>query len=293
LAGIILVVSLCSEGRIAWAAPSETVNMREQETTSPSNGEDSTRPADTNVDDPEYNGEDFTRPQRRIDFRPRYQNSGSTTKTDRQVYPIRLSDFFRSESGFGFSWFVEIPATRKSVETSKEQTTTFGLDDIEAQLALFQQLNPRWAYGAGVDILAPSAGDSLGDGKWQIKPTVGFRYSFVEYGPNTYFVPKIRYALSVAGDSSRRNITEVQFAPTLSIGLPNRWFAMLYPSYDIRVNYGKPISGQAGRLFLPFDGAVGRNVTDSISLLLEVGAPLITHYPVYKWKTEFRVSAKF
>jgi hypothetical protein len=291
LAGIVLVVSLCSEERIAQAAPSETVNMPEDTSLSDNTGEDI--PRGTNADDPEYNGEDFTRPQRKIDFRPRYQNSGSTTKTDRQVYPIRYNDVIRTESGFGFLWFVEIPATRKSVETSKEQTATFGLDDIEAQFAFFQQLNPRWAYGAGVDILAPSAGDSLGDGKWQIKPTAGFRYSFVEYGPNTYFVPKVRYALSVAGDASRRNISEVQFAPTLSVGLPNRWFVMLYPSYDIRVNYGKPISGQAGRLFLPFDGAIGRKVTDNISLLLEVGAPLIDHYPVYKWKTEFRVSVKF
>jgi len=265
--------------------------MREDTSVSDNAGEDI--PRGTNVDDPEYNGEDFTRPQRRIELRLRNQNSGSTTKTDRQVYSLRLSDVIRSESGFGFSWYVEIPATRKSVETSKEQTATFGLDDIEAQFAFFQQLTPRWAYGAGVDILAPSAGDSLGDGKWQIKPTVGFRYSFIEYGPNTYFVPKIRYALSVAGDASRRNVTELQIAPTWSIGLPNRWFVLLYPSYDIRINYGKPVSGQTGRLFLPFDGALGRKMTDNISLLLEVGAPMITNYPVYKWKTEFRVSAKF
>ena len=244
-------------------------------------------------EDPEYNGEDFTRPQRRFELRLRNQNSGSTTKTDRQVYEIRLNSLIRSESGFGFSWFVEIPATRKSVEKSGERTSGFGLYDIEAQFAVFKELNPRWAYGAGLNILAPSAGDSLGDGKWQFRPTIGFRYSFVEYGPNTFFVPKVRYAFSANGDSLRRDISELQIAPTLSIGLPDHWFLELYPSYDIRINYGEPISGQTGRLFLPFDGAIGRKVTDSISLLLEVGAPLITDYPVYKWKTEFRISAKF
>lgn len=246
-----------------------------------------------NIDDPEYNGEDFTRPQRKIELRLRNQNSGSKTKTDRQLYMIRLNDVIHSQSGFGFSWFVEIPATRKSVETSEERTTSFGLYDIEAQFAFFQQLNPRWAYGGGLDLIAPSAGDSLGDGKWQFKPTIGFRYSFVEYGPNTYFVPKVRYVFSVNGDSSRRDITGLEIAPTFSIGLPNHWFLMLYPSFDIRINYGPAISGQTGRLFLPFDGALGRKVTDNISLLLEVGAPMITDYPVYKWKTEFRVYAKF
>src|SRR5262249_39066281 len=34
-------------------------------------------------------------------------------------------------------------------------------------------------------------------------------------------------------------------------------FFALYPSADIRVNYGDPVTGQTGRLFLPFDFSVG------------------------------------
>ena len=44
-----------------------------------------------------------------------------------------------------------------------------------------------------------------------------------------------------------------------NIGLPDRRFLTFYPSPDIRINYGDPITGQTGRLFLPFDVRVGPN----------------------------------
>ena len=41
-------------------------------------------------------------------------------------------------------------------------------------------------------------------------------------------------------------------------------FFALYPSADIRVNYGDPVTGQTGRLFLPFDFSVGRSLTKNL-----------------------------
>ena len=41
-------------------------------------------------------------------------------------------------------------------------------------------------------------------------PGFGARYSFLEFGDDTYFVPKMRYAISFAGDPSRRNRSEPQ-----------------------------------------------------------------------------------
>jgi hypothetical protein len=124
-------------------------------------------------------------------------------------------------------------------------------------------------------------------------PAVGVRYSFLEIGPNTYFAPMVRYAMSFAGDPTRRNISEPQIAPTLNIGLPDRWFVTFYPSNDIRINYGDPISGQTGRLFLPLDVAVGRKVTDSLTASLEVGVPIIRDYPVYNFKAELKIAVQF
>jgi hypothetical protein len=65
-----------------------------------------------------------------------------------------------------------------------------------------------------------------------------------------------------------------------------------YPSNDIRINYGDPIPGQTGRLFLPADFAIGRNLNDNVLLSLEIGVPIIKDYPVYDFKTEFRVVIK-
>jgi hypothetical protein len=68
---------------------------------------------------------------------------------------------------------------------------------------------------------------------------------------------------------------------------------LLYPSFDIRINYGDPISGQVGRLFLPIDAAVGRRLSDNIVMMLEVSMPVIKDYPVYELKAELRISATF
>jgi hypothetical protein len=74
--------------------------------------------------------------------------------------------------------------------------------------------------------------------------------------------------------------------------LPERWFLTLYPSYDIRINYGDPKSGQTGRLFLPADFAVGREVSDHLVISLEISVPMIKDYPVYDFKTQLRFVVK-
>ena len=67
----------------------------------------------------------------------------------------------------------------------------------------------------------------------------------------------------------------------------------LYPSTDIRINYGDPLPGQTGRLFLPVDFMVGRNVTKTVDLSLEVSVPVIKNYPVYNFRTVTRVNTQF
>jgi hypothetical protein len=50
---------------------------------------------------------------------------------------------------------------------------------------------------------------------------------------------------------------------------------------------------QTGRLFLPFDARVGRKLTDSVTLSVEIGAPIIKDYPVYNFKTQVRLNLTF
>jgi hypothetical protein len=79
----------------------------------------------------------------------------------------------------------------------------------------------------------------------------------------------------------------------LNIGLPDHWFVNFYPSNDIRINFGDPISGQTGRLFLPFDFSVGRKIADSWIISLEAAVPIVKEYPVYNFKTELRIVKQF
>lgn len=90
-----------------------------------------------------------------------------------------------------------------------------------------------------------------------------------------------------------KNISNLQFEPELNINLPDRWFVTFYPSPDIRLNYGDPVIGQTGRLFLPADVLVGRNLTKDIVVSLEVSVPIVNQYPVYNLKTVARLNVKF
>lgn len=251
--------------------------------------------ADAQQEDPDYNGEDFTRPQRSVELRPGYRtSSGSASQTDRWIEQLR----YNSELDLGGNWklgyLVQVPIVEKTITSFDPPSASrdAGLGGAVAQAALIQTINRNWAYGFGARFVAPGE-DMIGSGKWQIMPAFGIRYSFLEFGPDTYFVPVVRYAISVAGDPSRRNISEPQIAPTLNVGLPNRWFVTLYPSNDIRINFGDSISGQTGRLFLPLDAAIGRNVTDKLVVSFEAGVPIIDAYPVYKFKAELRLILQF
>jgi hypothetical protein len=124
-------------------------------------------------------------------------------------------------------------------------------------------------------------------------PVAGFRYGLPVISSGSYFEPFARYDISFAGDPTKRNISNLQLAPLLTLGLPETWFISFYPSADIRVNFGEPVTGQTGRLFLPFDARVGCKLSDHTALSFEVGVPIIMDYPVYKFKAEVRLNVTF
>lgn len=169
----------------------------------------------------------------------------------------------------------------------------YGVGDADAQAVFIYNFDRRWAAGFGARLIAPTGGDTLGSGKWQMMPVTGFRYGLSEISSGSYLEPFARYDVSFAGDLSKRNISNLQLAPFLNFGLPDQWFIAFYPSADIRVNFGDPVTGQTGRLFLPFDTRVGRNLTDHIALSLEIGVPIINDYPVYKFKAQVRFNVTY
>jgi Putative MetA-pathway of phenol degradation len=249
-----------------------------------------------------YNGGDITRPQNQMDVRLQYRNSWQPdTRTQQGRMLLRITSKIKLDAGWRAGLLAEVPFVDKKTMTfdssdsgnSSSSENKFGIGDAAFQAYLADDLDQNWAFGFGARGVGPSAQDSLGSGKWQIMPGLGLRYSFTDLGPDTYFVPVIRYALSVAGDPTRRNIRQAQISPKLNIGLSERWFITLYPSYDVRINDGPAVPGQTGRLFLPFDVAVGREISKGVLLSLEVSVPIIRDFPVYNFKTELRMVARF
>jgi Putative MetA-pathway of phenol degradation len=249
------------------------------------------------------NGQDFARPETLFQLRYIYQTapgSGSLPGTIRTV--TTDSAVLRSDLKIDVApqWTLalrgDLPFVAKNAITTDDPTggNIYGLGDAFAQAALIDTLSPRWAAGAGVRMVAPTGTNDLTGGTWQALPVVGARYMLPEITEGSFFTGLVRYDVSFAkAVVSATNANNLQFAPTLNIDLPGRWFVTFYPDPDIRWNFGNPITGQTGRLFLPVDFLVGREITKSIVTSLEVGFPIIHDYPVYDFKMVTRLNIKF
>lgn len=242
------------------------------------------------------NGSDITRPQNALEMRFSDETSSNdTSETNRARMILRATRRISLDADWRIALLAQVPLVAKAITTFDPFSVDheFGLGDAEFQTVLARAINERWAVGIGARLVARTADEDLGSGKWQIMPGFGVRYSLLEYGTDSYFVPAMRWAMSFAGDPASRRISEPQIAPTLNIDLPSRWFLTFYPSYDIRINFGAPKAGQTGRLFLPFDALAGVKLTDNLQISLEVGVPIVKEYPVYNFKTEARVRVSF
>jgi hypothetical protein len=248
------------------------------------------------------NGQDFTRPENLIQLRYEFRTapgSGSEPGTIRTV--TTDTAVLRSDLKVNLApqWVLalrgDLPFVGKNPIAADNPTGEFvdGLGDADVQAALIKTIDARWAAGAGVRIIAPTGAPDLTSGKWQALPIVGARYMLPELSEGSFFTGLIRYDVSFAGDPSKRNISNLQLAPTLNVNLPERWFVTFYPNPDIRINYGDPIAGQTGRLFLPMDVLFGRDLTKTVTVSLEIGVPLIKDYPVYDFKAVTRLNVKF
>ncbi len=257
--------------------------------------EDANSQGSNEVQDAKEVGNDLTRPQNSIDLRFRNrESSGATSETNRYYWIARITSRIQIDPDWKLSLLAQtdLEDKRTFTEGTPGSQEDFGFGNSIVQAVLIRSLNERMAFGFGARLLAPTASDDLGSGQWEIMPGFGVRYTFTELSSNTFFVPAMRYAISFAGSPAARNISEPQIAPTFNIDLPGPWYLTLYPSYDIRINYGDPVSGQTGRLFLPADLAVGYTLSDKIAMSLEVSVPIIKDYPVYDFKAEFRVVIK-
>jgi hypothetical protein len=248
-------------------------------------------------------GEDFFRPppnlfQMMTQYRTSPGNDG-TTGSIRDVTTETLNLRFDHVVDLAPMWLLglrfDLPLLAKDAISSSNPDGDYlhGVGDANVQAVIVQNLSQRFAIGFGARLVTPTGADTLGSGKWQIMPVAGARYGLWEINSASYFEPVVRWDVSFAGDPTRRNISNLQFAPTFNVGLPDRWYVTFYPSTDIRINFGDPVTGQTGRLFLPFDIRIGRKLSDNAALSFEVGVPIIKDYPVYNVKTEIRLNITY
>jgi Putative MetA-pathway of phenol degradation len=225
--------------------------------------------------------------------------SGSTPGSTRDVTTETLNLRMDHSLDLAPMWILalraDLPLLAKNPLSSSNPDGDYlsGIGDADVQALIIHNLDQRWTVGFGARLITPTGDDSLGSGKWQIMPGAGFRYALWEINSSSYFEPVVRYDVSFAGDPTRRNISNLQFAPTFNLGLPDHWFITFYPSPDIRINYGDPITGQTGRLFLPFDARIGRQLSKNTALSFELGVPIIKDYPVYNLKTQVRLNVTY
>jgi hypothetical protein len=239
-------------------------------------------------------GLDFFRPPPNL-FQLEYEYRtapGSTRDVTTETLNLRYDHAFYLSPTWTIVTRTDLPFLAKNTINAGNPNGNFlhGVGDADVQAAVIHDLDTRWAIGFGARLIAPTGADPLGSGKWQVMPIMGFRVALPEVSKSSYFEPIFRYDLSVAGDPTRRNISNLQFGPALNVGLPDRWFVTFYPSQDIRYNFGDPVTGQTGRLFLPFDVRVGKKVDDHMAASIELGVPIIKDYPVYNFKGQFRLN---
>jgi hypothetical protein len=193
-------------------------------------------------------GDDLFKPPSNL-FQMMYQyktapGSGSMPGSIREVTTDTLNLRMDHSVNLAPLWVLalrtDMPLLAKNPVTSSNPDGEYlqGVGDTDFQGTLIHSLNEHWTFGFGARLTAPTAGDTLGSGKWQIMPGAGARYALPEINSSSYLEPVVRYNVSFAGDPTKRNISNLQFAPTFNLGLPDRWFVTFYPSADIRINFG-------------------------------------------------------
>jgi hypothetical protein len=242
------------------------------------------------------NGQDPTKPLTRIDLRYQYQNLPPDDHDNAHIFTPRADKPFALSPRWSLATRIDLPLflTEAVNPDNLDGDYEFGLGDLLLQGLLIHSPSQRFAWALGAQLIFPTAStDGMGGGKYRIVPTLGARYALPGISSGTFAAFLLRYDVDYAGDDDRRHISELQLAPLVNIALPAQWFVNLYPSSDIRYNFGSKRPGDAGRWFFPCNFMVGKMVTRSIVASVEIGVPIVDDYEVYDFKLEARIGFFF
>ena len=240
-------------------------------------------------------GEDFTRPVQLLQLRERYENLPNAKGLDPEKWVTTLrTDVW---TGFGEGWKlygrVDFPLIYSNDVTSRfnpEGKAKFGQGDLLTEAALIPPpLSPRLAYGFGMRAVWPTASlDEAGQGKYQLGPIVGVRFNLPEITLGSYFLPEVFYLNSIASrdhNQGRADINQLNIQPKFNVHLPDQWFATVYSSEQIQINFGDD-----NKLFLPFDLMIGKKFAENFIASLEYSRVMFhgKGFEPYQWQLEAR-----
>ena len=246
------------------------------------------------------NGEDVTLPINLLQVRQRYERLPDANGREPEKWVTTLRADLWTGLGDGWKLYgrIDEPLVYSNDVTSSFNPnghSRFGQGDLLTEVAMIAPPpTARIGYGAGVRVVWPTAGlNEAGDGKYQIGPVIGVRYSLPEISPGSFFLPQVIYLNSVASRNENRgraDINQLNIQPKFNVSLPHDWFLTAYASENIQINYGDD-----GKMFLPFDLMVGKKLFDTFVVSLEYSRELIhdEDFEPYQWQLEGRIGYYF
>jgi hypothetical protein len=202
---------------------------------------------------------------------------------------------FRIAPQWELAFRIEVPfvSTNPVTPDNPSGQVISGFGNVLTQGWLVYEINPRWAIAAGAQAIAPTSTNGVASDNWEEVTGEVVRVMLPEVSEGSYFAPQVRYGVDFGGNDEGPMLRQLRLMPTLNINLPHNLFLTLFPSPDIRWNYGTPVYGQTGRFFLPLNFMVGWKPTPHSIISAEFGIPIIKDFPAYTFKTQLRVGYLF
>lgn len=230
-------------------------------------------------------GEDITRPLNRVDMKAEWQTGVNCIYASNVIATARTDLLIELPENWKLGVRVDLPYAWYWSGSRKPSCYT-NLDHLDDSLIQVIAVAPSiglWTVAFGVKTIFPTAGDHLqiGDGKYQLLPSFGFKYDLKEWKKGAYVGLILRQAFDVAGYKSAPYICKTYIQPFLNIDLAGQWFVNFSPEliYNWRIK----------AWFVPFDVMVGKMITEKVIVSLEYETAIVYDYKRYTQSLEFRV----
>lgn len=166
---------------------------------------------------------------------------------------VKYDMAFNASSGAN----IEVPWIRLSTPGGASD----GLGDIAMRVRYVTSSGP-WSVISAIEVVAPTANrDDLGSGKWQVNPAIGAVYALTQ---TSFVYVGYRHVLSVAGDSHRAAISDMQ---------PRALFVNVWPQGHwamADVKYTRSLKGSKSEV-LDLEAEAGTMLTRDVGAWVRIG----------------------